>query len=1016
MPSSIARTPDGLTRRSAVASRDRTWKSSRRSRICAHRSSLSAARRLGGSSRRVARASAWSCTCEASVGVSAEAHDNTGSSGGGHRCTTVQYARRECPGTECGEELVDADEDLGSAERFGGGAHDEALDPKRRLAAVDMHEADVVRGAHGVADLLLGAQLAEARLLDDGREDAEARLCVLLEHSRLQEDVRARVLLRLTADARVQLELGAAQQSATGRGRPELRRQRRAPVACEQSEQLLMAPTRLRSRDIADCESGGEERSAPVGVERAQRVKRRGTHVGDLRVDVDSLPRAEQEFLPVHGLACWRFDQTAAEPPLHALAHNLKAGCRHRHTGAPRPNEEAGAEPSDVGVISASLEELRDQRSVERGERALGAGEGAGCKVKAQLDARQAVALVQSVPQFAARVGLDQRRRQRRHLKPNQHGPSAQRSIARDEVVGWGQPKAGGRRAGRHGWEWRAGERHAVVDLGLSVRSAARHAARRPTERVCECGPRRRERVAALCGSYSSIGSEAEGRLLTCHQHEGVVSGGERVLRRKEAHPARVRSRPALRRRLLHELKVERCELGDLLPVTRHLRVAHGTHARTVLFDDAHDLAPPCLALGAQDDLDLEDAKLTISCERRALRLVSKQVRAQPRWIHPVVRADGRRGEEHSELAKLPKRRNVNEPRQARRVVWGGHAGTRESHDRRAGGGGGAKAFGFVDEVRVGGDGGEAGAHQLLELVEWRRAEERERHAPAVVMASVKVEKRGARRRATAPERLRVARGELLPRGRRVGRSLEHLEHSAAVVGPVACVLRVDGLELAVRGRLGERRCDEKLREYIERASEVRLQHLEVVRRGLHRRRRVGAAAMRRQELLVRRLLRVLCRAEEEHVLAEVRETREIGRVVRRTDVDAESGRTVPATQRWPSACALGRGVGGKEDAQAVGERDEPVAAIVVWRHVERVWCSGLQRRGLGWERASGGRRVSGSNAEPADAVTRRMQTDAHELHRSCPVSCLARVCGAVSSQSRPYLCKSHADVIMRMP
>ena len=103
-------------------------------------------------------------------------------------------------------------------------------------------------------------------------------------------------------------------------------------------------------------------------------------------------------------------------------------------------------------------------------------------------------------------------------------------------------------------------------------------------------------------------------------------------------------------------------------------------------------------------------------------------------------------------------------------------------------------------------------------------------------------------------------------------------------------------------------------------------------------------------------------------MLAEVRETREIGRVVRRTDVDAESGRTVPATQRWPSvaahqvACckghALGRGVGGKEDTQAIGERDEPVAPIVVWRHVERVWCTGIQRHGFG----SGGRRVSGAS------------------------------------------------------
>ena len=84
--------------------------------------------------------------------------------------------RRERAGPEGREEVVDATEDVGGTERLGGGAHDEALDPQRRLAAVAVHDADVVRCAHRVAHLLLGAQLAEARLLDDGREHAQGRL------------------------------------------------------------------------------------------------------------------------------------------------------------------------------------------------------------------------------------------------------------------------------------------------------------------------------------------------------------------------------------------------------------------------------------------------------------------------------------------------------------------------------------------------------------------------------------------------------------------------------------------------------------------------------------------------------------------------------------------------------------------------------------------------------------------------------------------------------------------------
>ena len=47
----------------------------------------------------------------------------------------------------------------------------------------------------------------------------------------------------------------------------------------------------------------------------------------------------------------------------------------HTHAGAARPDHEARAEPGDLGIIRAPLEELREQRGVERGERALGAAE-----------------------------------------------------------------------------------------------------------------------------------------------------------------------------------------------------------------------------------------------------------------------------------------------------------------------------------------------------------------------------------------------------------------------------------------------------------------------------------------------------------------------------------------------------------------------------------------------------------------------------------------------------------------
>ena len=82
---------------------------------------------------------------------------------------------------------------------------------------------------------------------------------------------------------------------------------------------------------------------------------------------------------------------------------------------------------------------------------------------------------------------------------------------------------------------------------------------------------------------------------------------------------------------------------------------------------------------------------------------------------------------------------------------------------------------------------------------------------------------------------------------------------------------------------------------------------------------------MRTEKLKVAVLLGVLFAGEEEHVLTKVRKARQASRIVCSTHVDRHGCRAV-----------LGRRIGGEQSAEAIVQRDEPVGAVVIGRHIKR--------------------------------------------------------------------------------
>ena len=92
-------------------------------------------------------------------------------------------------------------------------------------------------------------------------------------------------------------------------------------------------------------------------------------------------------------------------------------------------------------------------------------------------------------------------------------------------------------------------------------------------------------------------------------------------------------------------------------------------------------------------------------------------------------------------------------------------------------------------------------------------------------------------------------------------------------------------IQLAIGGALSEERRDEELREVVECAREMRGRHVEVEVGELLRRVGVVRAAVFVDEPAVRVLLGVLVGAEEQHVLEEVRQTRQLVRIRHRSCV-----------------------------------------------------------------------------------------------------------------------------------
>lgn len=167
-------------------------------------------------------------------------------------------------------------------------------------------------------------------------------------------------------------------------------------------------------------------------------------------------------------------------------------------------------------------------------------------------------------------------------------------------------------------------------------------------------------------------------------------------------------------------------------------------------------------------------------------------------------------------------------------------------------------------------DGREEIAHPALEHVQRLLAEHAELHAVGRVVRAVEGEQRVAH--ALELERLEAARVEAREGVAGPGERLEDLADAARVLLQVARVLRVDGVHLALRRRRREQWRNEELREDVERALEVVPGDVEVVVGRLGRRVGVGPTTVPGQVGAVARLVRVLGRAQEQHVLQEVRQ------------------------------------------------------------------------------------------------------------------------------------------------
>mmetsp|Transcript_46647 Transcript_46647/g.116871 ORF Transcript_46647/g.116871 Transcript_46647/m.116871 type:complete len:368 (-) Transcript_46647:362-1465(-) len=222
-------------------------------------------------------------------------------------------------------------------------------------------------------------------------------------------------------------------------------------------------------------------------------------------------------------------------------------------------------------------------------------------------------------------------------------------------------------------------------------------------------------------------------------------------------------------------------------------------------------------------------------------------------------------------------------------------------------------------------DGREARDDHLLERVEALLAEDAEGHLVGRVVLGVEGEE-------LAPQVDVLGLGVLLEgelvAGTKLGvgvllvaAQLQDLVAAPQVGLEVLGVLALDGVELAARGGRREEGGDEELAEDVERGLQGVLVDAKVVVCVLGAREGVGGPPVDAQKLLKVSLLRVLLRAEKQHVLAKVRHARDLVGVRVVTDVHVERGRRL-----------VGHGVRREQHAQAVGEGEGAVRPPVLGR------------------------------------------------------------------------------------
>lgn len=103
-------------------------------------------------------------------------------------------------------------------------------------------------------------------------------------------------------------------------------------------------------------------------------------------------------------------------------------------------------------------------------------------------------------------------------------------------------------------------------------------------------------------------------------------------------------------------------------------------------------------------------------------------------------------------------------------------------------------------------------------------------------------------------------------------------------------MLRIYSINLAISGTLGEQGLEKKLPKAVESSLQVLRGDIEEIIGMIVRGVRIATTSMLTQEFAVFILIWVLFRSEKEHVLAEMSQSGEFGRVRQMANVDVQSG------------------------------------------------------------------------------------------------------------------------------